>query len=277
VKFPFTKMHGQGNDFVVFDFTENSFALTKDLASRISDRNFGVGCDQILIVERSPRSEIDFKYRIINADGSEVGQCGNGARCIAAFVYQQGLSRKSAIKVETMTGEMDLHHNASTGFVTVNMGIPNFDPPAIPLDADILQDEYQLTIESKAVAFSALSIGNPHAVMRVADVDTAPIETLGPCLESHPIFPERANISFMQIINRDTVKLRVFERGVGETIACGSGACAAVVSGISLGQLNDTVCVKLPGGNLEIDWKGDGEPVMMSGPTATVFSGILEI
>lgn len=277
MKLPFTKMHGLGNDFVVFDFTQRQIALSAEQAANIADRHFGVGCDQILIIEPSSRAEIDFKYRILNADGSEVGQCGNGSRCFAQYVREHKLSDKNPITVETITGDLVLDTDATTGLVTVNMGVPNFDPTQIPLKFTQRQDTYQLTVEDQTVEFASLSIGNPHAVLQVPDTTSAPVATLGPLLESHAIFPERANIGFMQIQNRNEFFLRVYERGVGETIACGSGACAASVVGILSGQLENTVTAHLTGGDLTISWQGEGHPVMMTGPAVTVFSGTLEL
>jgi len=275
VKFPFSKMHGLGNDFVVFNFIERSFDMSPELARQIADRHLGVGCDQILIVEKSSRSGIDFKYRILNSDGSEVAQCGNGARCFASFVHDEGLSNKNILHVETLNGEIVLERNQDDGSVTVNMGVPQFSPAAIPITAEKEQDVYKLEVGADSLEFYAMSIGNPHAVICVKDISQAPVLSLGPMLEKHPFFPERANIGFMQIIDRDTITLRVFERGVGETSACGSGACAAVVCGIRAGDLNQQVRVILPGGHLDIQWQGTPSPVMMTGPSSTVFKGEL--
>jgi len=273
----FTKMQGLGNDFVVFDFTQESVPISKEQAAHIADRHFGVGCDQILIVERSNRPEIDFKYRILNADGSEVGQCGNGARCFVRFVHDKGLSSKNPIKVETLTGDMVLTAQPDSNLVTVNMGIPNFEPTHIPLVADKRHALYTLDHEGQTVEFSALSIGNPHAVIVVDNVCTAPVLELGAVLERHAMFPERANIGFMQINHRDEISLRVFERGAGETIACGSGTCAAAVAGIQRGLLDNDVTAHLTGGDLSIKWAGEGQPVMMTGPASTSFEGILNL
>jgi len=277
MKLEFTKMHGLGNDFVVLDFTERKIDLSTAQAAHIADRHFGVGCDQILIVEKSERDDIDFKYRIVNADGSEVGQCGNGARCFVRYVHDKGLSSKNPIRVETITGDMTLRAELDSNLVTVNMGVPNFEPAGIPLAANERQSQYQLTSNGQAILFSALSIGNPHAVLLVDDVNTAPVLELGAALEPHAMFPEKANIGFMQICNRDEIKLRVFERGSGETIACGSGACAAVVAGIQLGQLNSNVTAHLTGGDLSISWAGNDQPVMMTGPAETSFEGVLNL
>ena len=275
MKFPFTKMHGLGNDFVVFNFTERSFEMSAEQARRIADRHFGVGCDQILIVEKSTRADIDFKYRIFNSDGGEVAQCGNGARCFAAFVHEEGLSNEKILHVETLNGEIVLQRDQTDGSVTVSMGIPQFSPSAIPISAEDELPKYKLNMGADSVEFYAMSIGNPHAVISVKDVNQAPVLSLGPMLERHTFFPERANIGFMQIIDRNNIALRVFERGVGETIACGSGACAATACGIRAGDLDQKVRVKLRGGYLDIEWQGPEKPVMMTGPATTVFKGEL--
>lgn len=273
----FTKMHGLGNDFVVLDFTEHRLDLSTEQATHIADRHFGIGCDQILIVEKSTRENIDFKYRILNADGSEVGQCGNGARCFVRYVHDKGLSNKNPIHVETMTGDMILHADSGSNLVSVNMGVPSFDPIVIPLAVNQRQAQYQLDLHDESITFSALSIGNPHAVLLVDDVGKAPVDKLGPILESHAVFPQRANIGFMQINHRNDINLRVFERGSGETIACGSGACAAVVAGIELGELDNAVTVHLTGGDLSISWAGIGQAVMMTGPAETSFEGTIRL
>ncbi|MCL4152662.1 UNVERIFIED_CONTAM: hypothetical protein GTU68_047895 [Idotea baltica] len=277
MKLPFTKMHGLGNDFVVFDFTQVRIPLSAEQATMIADRHLGVGCDQILIIEQSDRADVDFKYRILNADGSEVGQCGNGSRCFALYVREHGLSDKNPITVETITGDMVLDLNADSSFVTVTMPIPEFKPAQVPLDFTQRQETYQLTINNQNIEFSALSVGNPHAVIQVPETQTADVESLGPILESHAAFPERANIGFMQIINRQEFSLRVYERGVGETIACGSGACAAAVAGIQSGKLDNSVTAHLTGGDLQISWAGEGHPIMMTGPAVSVFDGIIEL
>ena len=273
----FTKMHGLGNDFVVLDFTKQTIALSAQQAARIADRHFGVGCDQILIVEQSERDDVDFRYRILNSDGSEVGQCGNGARCFVRYVHDKGLSDKNPITVETMTGQMSLRADPDSGLVTVDMGAPRFEPAEIPLDAPARSATYELTHEGQKYRFSALSMGNPHAVLLVDDVNTAPVQELGAALEPHPMFPEKANIGFMQITLRDEINLRVFERGAGETIACGSGTCAAVVAGIQLGLLDNRVTAHLKGGDLVIEWRGEGLPVLMTGPAETSFEGTLRL
>ena len=273
----FTKMQGLGNDFVVLDFTDGVFPLTAEQAAQIADRHFGVGCDQILIVETSLREGIDFKYRILNADGSEVGQCGNGARCFVRFVHEKGLSNKNPITVETLTGQMTLLADADTNLVTVDMGAPRFEPHAVPIKAEQRQLHYQLDVDGQTHEFAALSMGNPHAVLVVDNVCTAPVLTLGAALESHSFFPEKANIGFMQINNRQDINLRVFERGSGETIACGSGTCAAVVAGIQAGLLDNEVTAHLTGGELKIQWQGEGQPVMMTGPAHTSFEGVIKL
>ncbi len=277
MRIKFTKMQGLGNDFVVFDFTKEVVSLTPVQAAQISDRHFGVGCDQILIVEQSDREGIDFKYRILNADGSEVGQCGNGARCFVRYVHEKGLSSKNPITVETMTGEMILYAQEDSDLVTVNMGVPDFEPSGVPLDMPNRQSMYSAEFRGADISFSALSIGNPHAVIVVDDVFTAPVLELGTVLESHPVFPEKANIGFMQINNRSDINLRVFERGSGETIACGSGTCAAVAAGIVNGDLDNKVIAHLTGGDLTIEWAGEGTPVMMTGPANTSFEGELTL
>ena len=277
MKLQFTKMQGLGNDFVVFDFTKKVIPLSPEQATRIADRHFGVGCDQILIVEQSSREGIDFKYRILNADGSEVGQCGNGARCFVRYVHEKGLSDKNPITVETLTGQMTLQADPNSDLVTVNMGVPNFEPSGIPLDVPEKSSTYSVEYHGEAVEFAALSIGNPHAVLIVDDVLTAPVLELGAELESHALFPEKANIGFMQINDRSDINLRVFERGSGETIACGSGTCAAVAAGIANGHLDNTVTAHLTGGDLRIEWAGPGSPVMMTGPANTSFEGELTL
>ena len=277
MKLQFTKMHGLGNDFVVLDFTEKVIDLSAEQAARIADRHFGVGCDQILIVQQSEKDGIDFKYRILNADGSEVGQCGNGARCFVRYVHEKGLSDKNPITVETLTGQMTLSENTETNLVSVDMGEPRFEPVDVPLNADQRKLSYSLEQDGQNIEFSAVSMGNPHAVLIVDDVRSAPVLELGAALEVHQMFPEKANIGFMQINSRSDINLRVFERGSGETIACGSGTCAAVVSGIQLGKLDNKVLAHLTGGDLTIEWKGDGHSVIMTGPAETSFEGVLTL
>ena len=277
MKLAFTKMHGLGNDFVVFDFTKAPQALSKDQAARIADRKFGVGCDQILIVEKPISEAADFRYRILNADGSEVSQCGNGARCFVRFVHQQGLSDKNPIVVETAQGIMQLEALSDSDLVKVNMGAPRFEPEQIPLNFSARQALYTAQLNNKNYQFSAVNMGNPHAVLIVDDVTSAPVLELGPKLENHSVFPERANIGFMQIKDKSRLALRVFERGVGETLACGSGACAAVVAGIQQNLLDHTVTVEMSCGELEISWAGEGHEVLMTGPATTVYEGQITI
>jgi diaminopimelate epimerase len=276
MKLKFTKMQGLGNDFVVFDFTHESIELSAEQAARIADRHFGVGCDQILIVEKSSHPQIDFKYRILNADGSEVEQCGNGARCFVRYVHDKGLSNKNPITVETLGGNMILRA-MDNGLVTVDIGVPQFEPSQIPLLAAKQSTSYTVDYQGKAIEFFAVSLGNPHAVILVDNVCTAPVQEMGSVLESHAMFPQRANIGFMQINSRNDISLRVFERGAGETIACGSGTCAAVVAGIQLGLLDHEVSAHLTGGDLNIKWAGEGHSVIMTGPANTSFEGELSI
>lgn len=270
-------MHGLGNDFVVLDFTDKVIHLSEAQAAHIADRHFGVGCDQILIVEESSREGIDFKYRILNADGSEVGQCGNGARCFVRYVHEKGLSDKNPITVETLTGQMVLSEDKASNLVTVDMGAPRFEPADIPLLAAKREPLYSLDHNGQTIEFSALSMGNPHIVIIVDNVVAAPVQLLGGSLEVHPMFPQRANVGFMQINSRNDISLRVFERGAGETIACGSGTCAAVVAGINAGLLDAKVTAHLTAGDLTIQWNGEGQSVMMTGPAETSFEGVLKL
>lgn len=274
--FKFTKMHGLGNDFMMVDLVTQTGRISPEVVPELSDRRFGIGFDQLLIVERPTRPDVDFRYRILNADGSEVENCGNGARCFAKFVRDQNLTGKRHIRVETMAGLMELHltddHN-----VIVDMGQPVLEPAAIPFQADAFAPEYTLEIAGiGTVTLGAVSMGNPHAVVVVDDVDTAPVETWGPIIEATPAFPRKVNVGFMQVVDEHTVRLRVFERGAGETLACGTGACAAVVSGQLRGLLKPGVKVSLPGGDLTIDWDGQG-PVKMTGPATTVYDGRVNI
>jgi diaminopimelate epimerase len=268
----FTKMHGLGNDFVVIDATREPLELSQQQCQTISNRNFGVGCDQILLVESPRDNNSDFYYRIYNADGSEVEQCGNGARCFAMFVRSKGLTDKSVINVGTMSGTIQLHVEENN-MVRVNMGAPILEPEQIPFAANQQQATYQVELNGEEISIGAVSMGNPHAVITVDDVEKAPVATIGPAMEQHSRFPQRVNVGFMQVIDRTKIRLRVFERGTGETLACGTGACAAVVSGIIQGVLDQQVEVSLLGGNLMIKWEGDDHPVLMSGPAATVFEG----
>ncbi len=272
----FSKMQGLGNDFVVLDGINQHVALSPEQIRRIADRHFGVGCDQLLVVEAYEGDDADFRYRIFNADGGEVEQCGNGARCFARFVYDQGLTQKTTIPVMTAGGRIVLQIQAN-GQVTVNMGVPIFEPAQIPLISPQRQTLYTVDIEGQTVVFASVSMGNPHAVVQVTALDSAPVASLGAQLESHPLFPKRVNVGFMQVVARDCIRLRVFERGAGETLACGTGACAAVVAGCIQGLLDDNVTVDLRGGQLQIQWQGEGQPVWMTGPAETVFRGTLRL
>ncbi len=276
MKINFTKMHGLGNDFVVLDAISQNIALTATQIRFIADRHIGIGCDQLLLVEKPVSANADFKYRIFNADGSEVSQCGNGARCFARFVRDKQLSLKDEICVETHNGQLRLKLNAD-GLVTVNMGIPRHLPAEIPLQTAVQKKLYELNVEGILIEFGAVSMGNPHAVLQISDVATAPVQYLGERLESHPFFPERANIGFMQIVDRQTMNLRVFERGAGETLACGSGACAAVVVAREQDLVDEQVTVRLTGGELRIVWAGHGQPVLMTGAAVSVFEGQIEL
>ena len=276
MKLIFTKMHGLGNDFVVLDATRVPIELTREQLRRIADRHFGIGCDQILQVEKPREPGTDFYYRIFNADGGEVEQCGNGARCFVRYVRGRGLTEKSEIRVGTMGGVIVPRLEAD-GQVSVDMGVPQFEPSRIPFQADRRALTYALEVGGKSVVISALSMGNPHAVQLVHDADRAPVQAQGAAIEAHPRFPQRVNAGYMQVVSRSHVKLRVFERGAGETLACGTGACAAVVAGIQRGLLDKRVTVTTRGGDLGISWEGDGKPVLMTGPAATVFEGEMEI
>lgn len=272
----FTKMHGLGNDFMVVDAISQPFRLRPEMIRELADRNFGIGFDQLLVVEPPGLPDVDFRYRIFNADGSEVEQCGNGARCFARFVRDQRLTNKRVVRVQTAKGVIELKIGKD-GMVMVNMGVPELNPPAIPFAADRQKAVYTVDVDGQQIELSAVSMGNPHGVLVVDDVDTAPVASLGPALEKHPRFPARANIGFLQVVDRSHARLRVFERGSGETLACGSGACAAVVAGQLRGLLDARVDVELRGGRLVIEWQGEGTPVMMEGPATTVFEGQLRL
>jgi diaminopimelate epimerase len=276
MKLKFTKMHGLGNDFVVLDGVRQKLDLSPQQIRTLGDRHFGVGFDQLLLVEKAEQPGIDFRYRIFNADGGEVEQCGNGARCFARFVHDQGLTTQREIAVETMRGVIRprLEDN---GLVTVDMGVPRFAPAEIPFESDSDAVVQALDVNGERVLITAVSMGNPHAVQVVADVDTAPVATQGPAIESHPRFPRRVNVGFMQVCGLQAIRLRVYERAAGETLACGTGACAAVVAGIQRGLLSSPVRVETRGGELSIAWAGDGAPVMMTGPAVTVFAGEIEL
>jgi len=288
MKLRFTKMHGAGNDFLVFDGIHQHINLTPDQWRSLADRRFGVGADQMLVVERTTTPSVDFRYRIFNADGSEVEQCGNGSRAFVQFVHEKKLTDKTRIRVETMSGIIELNLE-SNGQITVNMGAPILEPARVPFDttdlASIAESEatlWPLTVGQSTIQVSAISMGNPHAVQIVADVEQAPVLTEGPVIERHPRFPKRVNAGFMQIIDPHHIKLRVYERGAGETLACGTGACAAVISGILRGKLISPVTVTARGGELVINWAGtttnangtiDATPVFLTGPAVTVFEG----
>jgi diaminopimelate epimerase len=276
MRFNFTKMHGLGNDFVVIDAISQNVNLTPAQFRFIADRHFGIGCDQILLVENATRPDADFRYRIFNADGGEVEQCGNGARCFARFVHDKGLTRKTAIRVETASGIIEPGLEAD-GQVTVNMGMPRFAPEEIPFAAAQRAPTYRLELSGGAVEVSVLSMGNPHAVKLVDDADAAPVAEEGPQIERHPNFPARVNAGFMQVLDRGRIKLRVYERGAGETLACGTGACAAVVAGIMRNLLDRQVRVSTRGGELTVRWQGEGQPVWMTGPAVTVFEGQINL
>jgi diaminopimelate epimerase len=276
MKLRFTKMHGQGNDFVVIDGVRQAVSLSREQVRAIADRHLGVGCDQLLVVERAQSPENDFRYRIFNADGGEVEQCGNGARCFARFVLDQGLTAKRETRVETAGGVIQPRIEDS-GQVTVDMGAPRFAPREVPFLAEDTRISYPLTVAGATVEVSVLSMGNPHAVQVVEDVERAPVATQGPLIENHAAFPQRVNAGYMQPLSRGHVKLRVWERGAGETLACGTGACAAVVAGIRLGLLDEEVIVSTRGGDLKIRWLGESRPVMMTGDAVRVFDGEIEI
>lgn len=268
----FTKMHGIGNDFVVIDAIQQNIDLSRDKLRFIADRHYGIGCDQILLVERPTVPTADFRYRIFNSDGGEVEQCGNGARCFVQFVHEKELTDKTRIRVETLSGIIEIQMQ-DTGDVTVDMGRPKFEPSAIPLLVDNQSDRYSVVIDNLALEFGAVSMGNPHAVIQVDDVSTALVQSWGELLQAHDLFPQRVNVGFMQVVASNRIRLRVFERGAGETLACGTGACAAVVVGNLWGILNKRVTVELPGGNLLIEWGGNNSSVFLTGPAQSVFDG----
>lgn len=276
MRIKFSKMQGLGNDFVVLDGVRQSLALSPEQLRHLGDRHFGVGCDQILLVEKSDRPDVDFRYRIFNADGGEVEQCGNGARCFVRFVHEQGLTEKAEIRVETMKGIIS-PRLGDDGNVTVDMGVPEFDPAKIPFASDSAELVQALELDGSIVEITAVSMGNPHAVQVVDDVERAPVAVQGPLIEAHPRFPQRVNAGFMQVTSRHSIRLRVFERGAGETLACGTGACAAVAAGIARGLLDSPVRVTTRGGELMIAWGGHGQPVLMTGPAVTVFHGEIEL
>lgn len=272
----FSKMHGLGNDFVVIDGVSQKVRLSAEKIRQLSDRHFGIGCDQLLIVEAPENPTVDFRYRIFNGDGTEVESCGNGARCFAVFVRDRKLTGKKNITVETAGGIMELAVTDNED-VTVNMGVPRLAPAEIPFSAEVQASTYALDVGGQLLDISVVSMGNPHAVTLVEDVVHAPVAQLGPKIENHPRFPQRVNAGFMQIVSANEINLRVFERSAGETLACGSGACAAVVAGRLRQLLHSDVKVNLPGGSLRIRWEGAGQPVIMTGPATTVFHGQVKI
>ncbi len=285
MQIPFTKMQGAGNDFVVLDETRGRLGLSAAHYRFLGDRHFGVGADQILSVRPAPTPDVDFEYIIHNADGQEVEQCGNGARCFARFVHDTGLTTKNTLRVQTMRGVIEPQLTPD-GRVTVDMGAPRFDPQALPFDASGLQLQAQgdwgnwsiLPVgAAREILLATVSMGNPHAVILVEDVDTAPVATLGPQVQANPRFTQGVNVGFLQVQSRSAVRLRVYERGVGETLACGTGACTAVVAGIRLGLLDARVDVQTRGGMLSIAWAGGAAPVLMTGPATTVFRGEIDI
>jgi len=283
MKLKFTKMHGAGNDFIVVDAIHQDVDLSAEQWRKLADRRFGIGADQILVVERPVTEGVDFRYRIFNNDGGEVEQCGNGARAFARFVSDKGLSTENSIRVETMKGVIAPRLEGD-GSVTVDMGAPRLEPGEVPFDsagldgrAEGTDTNWPLSVGGQQVFVSVVSMGNPHAVQVVENVDSAPVLETGPLIEHHPRFPQRVNVGFMQVLGRNHIKLRVFERGAGETLACGTGACAAVVAGIRRGLLDSPVRVSARGGELSIAWAAPGEPVYLSGPAVTVFEGEVEI
>lgn len=276
MEFRFTKMQGLGNDFVMVDAVRQAVQMTPGLARRLADRRFGVGCDQVLVVEPADGPDVDFVYRIFNADGGEVEQCGNGARCFARFVVDCGLTTKREITVRTRGGVIR-PQLGEDGRVTVDMGAPRLLPAEVPFVSDSDALVQALEVGGTTRYITAVSMGNPHAVQVVADVDTAPVSVEGPLIESHPRFPQRVNAGFLQIIDRHNARLRVYERGAGETLACGTGACAAAVAAIQRGLLESPVRVETQGGGLDIAWAGEGRPVWMTGPAETVFAGVIEV
>jgi diaminopimelate epimerase len=269
-------MHGLGNDFVVIDAVTQNVRVTGSMVRRLANRTLGIGCDQVLVIEPPTEADIDFNYRIFNQDGGEVEQCGNGARCLARYVYDRQLTGKNPILVKAKNRVMTMHLEANK-FVTVDMGIPQLDPAQIPFQAEQQAAIYDIDAAGETYQVAAVSMGNPHALLQVGDVDTAPVETLGPILECHSRFPNRVNVGFMQIVDRNTIKLRVFERGVGETQACGSGACAAAVAAIQQELVDSSVTVQLSGGDLNIRWQGENKPLLMTGPAVSVFHGRVRI
>lgn len=276
MKLAFTKMHGAGNDFVVVDGVRSPFKPTPAQLARITDRHRGVGCDQVLVVEPATKADVDFDYRIYNRDGSESGQCGNGARCLMRFIRDRQLSDKDTLRVRTATRVIELTRQAD-GQTRVNMGVPQFEPAQIPLQRSRRESRYTVRLENAVlVMIGAVNMGNPHAVLEITDLDQAPVGTLGPEIQQLSDFPEGVNVGFMQIVDAGRIHLRVYERGAGETLACGSGACAAVAVGRIWGKLDARVRVQMPGGELQVEWGGDGQPLYLSGPAETVYQGEIE-
>ncbi len=275
MKLAFTKMHGLGNDFVVVDATRAPFRPAAAQLARLADRRFGAGCDQILVLEPASKPDVDFDYRIYNADGSQTGQCGNGVRCLAHFIRDRGLSDKERLRVRTPTAVMEMQL-LPDGQVRVNMGVPRLEPAEIPFTAAARAPRYTITVGEAPAEIGAVNMGNPHAVMEVADVDAAPVEAVGAALQRHPAFPERVNAGFLQVLGPARGRLRVYERGAGETLACGSGACAAMVAGRLWGRFDPAVHLELRGGTLKLEWSGEGQPVYMTGPAETVYRGEMD-
>lgn len=276
MKLHFTKMHGAGNDFVVIDAVRAAIKINEDQIRKIADRQTGVGCDQVLLIEPPKRPDADFEYRIFNADGSPAGQCGNGARCVGRFIHEQRLSAKSTITLQVGSDLRRLEFD-ETGNVKAELGVPIFAPAQIPFTADEDATEHALTLANVTVMAGVVSVGNPHAVLLVDDIAATPVEKIGPMIQSLDAFPEGVNVGFMEVESNTQAKLRVFERGAGETLACGSGACAAVIHGIRLGQLANKVTVSVPGGKLEVSWDNGVSSVWLAGPAETVFEGKLNL
>jgi diaminopimelate epimerase len=272
MQIPFTKMHGLGNDFAVVDATKNTYEFSPELIRQMADRRFGIGFDQLLLLEPTNKDGIDFNYRIFNADGGEVGQCGNGARCAGKLIKELGLSDKPSVTLSTQERNI-IVETKDNGLVSVNMGLPKFAPQDIPFNTPDEQLTYPIVLAEQTYFIGVANVGNPHMVLVVDDTSQTPVETLGPQFESHPQFPQKTNVGFMQIIDQGHVRLRVYERGTGETLACGSGACAAMAIGRRQNLLNDQVEVELKGGKLNIEWQGDGTPIWMTGPAEIVFTG----
>lgn len=275
-KLRFTKMQALGNDFIVIDAINQAVALSADQIRQLANRRLGIGCDQVLLAERARRADTDVRYRIFNADGGEVEHCGNGVRCLARFLHENALIDQHELRVETPNG-LTIVHLCDDGAIAVNMGPPVLDPDRIPFRATRQATEYALALDQASIKIGAVSMGNPHAVMQVDDIDSAPVDTLGPAIMSHPDFPQRVNAGFMQVMSRSRIRLRVYERGVGETMACGTGACAAVVAGRLRNLLDARVKVDLAGGALMIYWDGDAAPVWMTGPALTVYEGEIRL